>query len=138
MRQSVSARGVSRIARASTLAFGITSCGGGSDPTAPLQPCQGQVAVQVTGGTRGDISWTPRCGVGAIGVYPAPGIGLPSTMWAVSADAGGLIAPGVRYGQRPPGAHETSPALPVDADWRYQVILTVPGPAVVGTALWEP
>jgi len=118
--------------------FGLGSCSSG-EPTAPLQPCSGQVEVRVTGGTQGEISWTPRCGVSTIVVNPMPGIGVvQDAMWVISAEAGSLIGPSVRYGKRPAGAQETWPAQPVDPNWVYQVVLHAPGLAIVGHALWEP
>lgn len=111
----------------------------GSEPVAPLVPCQRSITVTVEAGPNARFNWTPACGLYAISVIAPPTLGhSPADMWTIVSDAH-LIAPGVRYGEATPGSQTLTPAYPVTPGTNYAVAFTAePGQPPVAIFSWIP
>jgi hypothetical protein len=117
---------------------------GCQDATSPkgadnsLAVCMGPVTVEATTLAEGGrFSWTPRCGLTGLSVPLPPSAGMPGTLWAIESDTH-LIAPGVRYGDRPSGTRTTAPAQSLPRGSPFVVWLYgEPGKGTVATHFWR-
>ena len=116
-------------ARLAVVALALAGCRDGPSEPEPeeLRPCAGEVAVGVGPGARPGFYWQPACLANAIYVYDATA-GPPSDIrWIVSPPNternAHRIAPGLRYGDAPPGTVTAWGPEPLEAGTRYLVIV---------------
>jgi hypothetical protein len=112
------------MALGSVIAAAFVACK--DEPTAArgLPLCTAPVAVTVSAGLTPTLNWSPACRVSTLRVrHAADG----SPVWSLFADPldERAIAPGVRYGDVPPGVFgPLQPAPPLEAGTSYVLILT--------------
>ena len=115
----------------------VASAAGCDDSSAPLTPCDELVTLSATRGTTPTIRWSPSCLAGGIMVEPLPVSQGFDSHWSVIAGAN-LLAPGLRYGRLPPGTTQNHPAVPLDPDDPYTVILFGPEGNVIAEREFTP
>ncbi len=87
-----------------------------------------KLAIAVGTGTSPTFTWTPACLLGYVDVVP---VSQPGTTYWSASDASNSIAPGVKYGWRPPRTGATTPPrLQPDTVYRVRVGLVIGGDAI--------
>jgi hypothetical protein len=120
------------------LASVVLAACGSDNPAAPTVACQTAITATVGTGTTPRFDWSPACGITAISVIAAPGLGTPTTMWIIESDTR-LLGPGIRYGDTPAGTRTATPAHPVTHGSSYMVSFTGPsGQPPVAILSWTP
>jgi hypothetical protein len=104
----------------------VTVLAGCSDSPqeAPLEECpDNEVIVTVSGGVTPTFSWTPRCGMASLDVFPSNG---GASVWVLfSGEQAGTnpFRSGIVYGQAPPSALEVTGPMPLSAGTEYTVLI---------------
>jgi hypothetical protein len=90
----------------------------------PLEDCRdNQVSVTVSGGVTPTFSWTPRCGMASLDVFPSSG---GASLWVLFTGEQAATNPfrsGIVYGQTPQGALEVTGPVPLSAGTEYTVLV---------------
>lgn len=103
------------------LLFGACS---NSPQEVQLEECPNdQVSVTVGGGSAPSFSWTPRCGMASLQVFPTDG---GASLWVLYSGEQAVTNPfrsGIVYGQAPAGALEVTGPVPLSAGTEYTVLV---------------
>jgi len=117
----------------------LVSCGGGSDPAAPLGECRGNVTMQVASGPVPRFEWAPACRLDELVVED---VESGERIWHLRTEGRNGLTPGVSYGVAPPGAVVVVPPAPLEHTGRYTgavfTYLPVYGTIATGTLVFTP
>jgi hypothetical protein len=114
-----------RVFRTLSIAMMTVLAGCSDSPQeAPLEECpDNEVVVTVSGGVTPTFSWTPRCGMASLYVFPSAG---GASLWVLFSSEQAATNPfrsGIVYGQAPPSALEVTGPVPLSAGTEYTVLI---------------
>src|SRR5919112_4843126 len=116
------ARGV--FSRSSIALMAMVAACSDSPQEVPLEECpDNQVSVTVSEGVTPTISWTPRCGMASLDLFPSAGGASLWVLYSGEQAAANPFHSGIVYGHRPPGALEVTGPAPLSAGTEETVIV---------------